>query len=76
LLTENLSKVSVYVSTFPRHMDEVKLTTSYAPTTKRSGRHSNLEHMTQTLGFAHAAFLLNVTTDEGFQKFLNWYQYA
>jgi hypothetical protein len=76
LLTENLSKVSVYGSTYPRHIAEVKLTTSYAPTRKKSGRHSNLEYMTRTLGFAHSAFLLNVTTGEGFQKFLKWYQHA
>ena len=76
LIEENAKKVSVYVSRYPNYMPDVLLDGSYKPTTEKKGRHSNLELITESLGFNHQAFKLNITSKSGFDLFLSWYQYA
>jgi len=76
LLEENKFKVSIYLSCAPCNMPDVVIDEEYHPTSEKSGRHSNLQVITQTLGFGHKAFKVEVKSMSGLVKLLEWYQYA
>ncbi len=76
LSIQNTTKVSVYVSKYPENLSGIVLTDTYPPTSKREGRHSNIDSLTKTLGYAHKAYLLEVKSMEELKKLLHWYQYA
>lgn len=76
LIKENTNKVSLYLSVAPQNMPDVILDGVYPPSSKRVGRHANLASLTQTLGFKHHAFKVEVKSAAGLALLLAWYQYA
>lgn len=73
---ENSSKVSVYISRAPYHMPDVKRDADYEPNLGKRGRNSNLESITETLGFKQKVHRVHVESEEGLKLLLAWYQYA
>lgn len=76
LIEENAKKVSVYTEVYPKHMPDVVCEKTYPAVTTRQGRHSNLELITNNLGFSDRAHRLHLKTEESLERFLTWYQYA
>lgn len=76
LIEENEKKVSIYLSCVPQNMPDVVPDGVYPPSASKTGRHSNLELITKTLGFKHQAFKVAVQSRAGLALLLSWYQYA
>ena len=76
LLIENKMKESVYISRYPKNLPDIIHTTSYKPTAEKSGRHSNLNTYTRTLGFEYEPHLIEVKSPTALVKLITWYQYA
>jgi hypothetical protein len=76
LLTENTSKVSIYVDIAPMNMPDVVIQQEYNPTSSRSGRHADIESVARTLGYSYRTYRLNVISPRGLELLLNWLKYA
>ena len=76
LIEENKAKVSVCMFPAPKHLPNTVLEQHYLPTTTASGRHSNLENITSTLGFASNACRMHVKDQKAQEELLHWYRYA
>ena len=76
LIEENEKKVSVYLFPAPLNLPNAVLEKHYPPTTSNSGRHSNLQLITSTLGFNSDACRMHVKDEKAMENLLHWYQYA
>jgi len=76
LVEENDKKVSVYLFPAPHNLPNAVLEKHYPPSASNSGRHSNLQLITSTLGFSSDACRVHVKDQEALEALLHWYQHA
>jgi hypothetical protein len=76
LIEENAKKVSVYIFPAPHHLPNAVVEEHYPPTTTSSGRHSNLQLITSTLGYNSDAYRIHLKDQKSLDELLYWYQYA
>lgn len=76
LIEENSKKVSVYVFPAPENLPNAILEERYPPTAGTTGRHSNLQSITSTLGFRSEACRMHIKDQKALEDLLHWYKYA
>ncbi len=76
LAEENKQKVVIYLNRAPLHLPGALVEHTYQPSSVNAGRHSNLQLITDTLGFSYKAHRVKVTSSEALERLLFWYQYA
>jgi hypothetical protein len=76
LSEENSNKVSIYMKCVPQNMPDVLVEQAYSPTTKRVGRHADLEGLISSLGYSESAYRVNVASKSGLERLIYWYKYV